>query len=107
IAAIMLAGGLLGYWVIIPLIHSVGGHNVVWPGTVPIDMMSTADLRGTYVRYIGAGGVAFGGLVSLIKSLPDIVSSLRQSMRMLAKAADRISGAAGEGGRDREHKALV
>lgn len=106
ICAVMLAGGLLGYWVLIPLIHYLGGHNTVAPGLVPIDAMSTAELRGTYVRYIGAGGVAFGGLVSLLKSLPDIASSLRNSLKMLAKAAE-AKRLAGEEEKDREHKAVV
>jgi uncharacterized oligopeptide transporter (OPT) family protein len=106
IAAVMLAGGLLGYWVLIPLIHAMGGHNIVAPGTSPIDAMSTAALRGTYVRYIGAGGVAFGGLVSLLKSLPDILSSLKQSAATLAKASEaKKSGGVAE--KDREHFAVV
>jgi uncharacterized oligopeptide transporter (OPT) family protein len=106
IAAVMLAGGLLGYWVLIPLIHAMGGHNIIAPGTVPIDTMSTAALRGTYVRYIGAGGVAFGGLVSLLKSLPDIIGSVKQSLSTLAKsaAAKKIGG---ESAQDREHNAVV
>ncbi len=106
IAAVMLAGGLLGYWVLIPLIHAMGGHNIVAPGTVPIALMSTEDLRGTYVRYIGAGGVAFGGLVSLLKSLPDILGSVKQSLAMLAKAA-AAKKVGGEEEKDREHKAVV
>ena len=106
IAALMLAGGLLGYWVLIPLIHAMGGHNIVSPGLVPIDRMTTADIRGTYVRYIGAGGVAFGGLVSLLKSLPDILGSVRQSLLMLARSAE-AKRVGGEAEKDREHKAVV
>lgn len=106
IAAVMLAGGLLGFWVLIPLIHYLGGHNIVAPGTVPIDEMSTMAIRGAYVKYIGAGGVAFGGLVSLIKSLPDIAGSLKSSIAMLSKAAaSRKNDGAGD--KDREHKAVV
>lgn len=106
IAAVMLAGSLLGYFVLIPLIHAIGGHNVVSPGTIPIDEMTTAQLRSNYVRYIGAGGVAFGGLVSLLKSLPDIFSSVRQSLKMLAKSSAARKGAlAAE--LDWEHSAIV
>lgn len=106
IAAVMFAGGLLGYFVLIPLIHAMGGHNIIAPGTIPIDAMTTAQLRSTYVRYIGAGGVAFGGLVSLIKSLPDIMSSVRQSLAMLAKSAAARRGA-GAAEQDWEHSAVV
>lgn len=86
IAALLFAGGLLGYWVLIPLIHAMGGHNVIFPGTLPIDEMTTAQLRSTYIRYIGAGGMAFGGVLSLAKSLPDIIASLRQSLGSLRQA---------------------
>jgi uncharacterized oligopeptide transporter (OPT) family protein len=106
ITAVMLAGGLLGYAVLIPLIHAVGGHNVVFPGLVPIDEMTTSQLRSNYVRYIGAGGVAFGGMVSLIKSLPDILSSVKSSLAMLAKSRGAKKGA-GDSDRDSEHNAIV
>jgi uncharacterized oligopeptide transporter (OPT) family protein len=105
IAAVMLAGGLLGFFVLIPLIHYLGGHNIIAPGTVPIDTMDTMQLRGTYVRYIGAGGVAFGGLISLLKSLPDILSSVKQSLAMLAKARGAKSGGGSE--KDWEHSGVV
>ncbi|MBI3551358.1 MAG: oligopeptide transporter, OPT family [Elusimicrobia bacterium] len=107
ISAVMLAGGLLGYFVLIPLIHYIGGHNIITPGTVPIDAMSTAALRSNYVKYIGAGGVAFGGLVSLLKSLPDILSSLRHSVKMIAKSQQARSAGGHTEDRDREHKAIV
>ena len=106
IAAMMLAGGLLGQWVLIPLIHAMGGHNIVSPGTVPIDEMSNGMLRGTYIRYIGAGGVAFGGLLSLIKSLPDILKSVKATLAQLKRAADSKK-AGGAADKDREHKAIV
>ena len=106
IAAVMLAGGLMGYFVLIPLIDALGGHNIVSPGTIPIDEMTTSQLRSTYVRYIGAGGVAFGGLISLLKSLPDIASSLKHSLAMLAKASAARKGA-GPVEKDREHGGVV
>ena len=87
IAAVMFAGGIFGYWVIIPLIHAFGGHNIISPGTVPIDTMVTDDLRENYLRYIGAGGVAFGGLISVFRSLPDILSSFKHALK--AFGADR------------------
>lgn len=106
ITAVMLAGGLLGFIVLIPLIHSVGGHNVVYPGTVPIDAMSTSQLWSSYVRYIGAGGVAFGGLVSLVKSLPDILTSVKSSLAMMARSR-RAKTLAGEPSKDWEHSGVV
>ncbi|MBI4375625.1 MAG: oligopeptide transporter, OPT family [Elusimicrobia bacterium] len=78
IVAVMFAGSLLGYLVLIPLIDALGGSNVIEPGTMPIDQMSMGQIRSTYVRYIGAGGVAFGGLLSLLRSLPLILGSLNR-----------------------------
>ena len=106
IAGVLLAGGLLGFFVLIPLIHALGGHNIVYPGTVPIDTMSTMQLRAVYIKYIGAGGVAFGGLVSLAKSLPDIFSSLSGSLKAVAKAR-AAGGAARKSERDWEHSTIV
>lgn len=83
IVAVMFAGGLLGYWVLIPLIDAMGGTNIIYPGTVPVSEMSTGVLRSTYVRYIGAGGVAFGGLISLARAMPDIWASLQRSLGTL------------------------
>ena len=42
--------------------------------------MSAGELRGAYILYIGAGAVAMGGLVSLLRALPLIVRSLRAAL---------------------------
>ncbi len=107
IAAVMFAGGLLGYLVLIPLIHAIGGDNIIFPGTIPIDTMNTAQIRAQYVRYIGAGGVAFGGLISLLKSLPDVLGSLRQSLKLLSKSAQSRKEGRVDESRDWEHSAIV
>ena len=46
--------------------------RIVAPGTMPISEMSPDDIRGAYVLYIGAGAVAAGGIISLVRSLPTI-----------------------------------
>jgi putative OPT family oligopeptide transporter len=81
IAATMAAGGVLAYLVLIPLISFFGdlATGAVSPGTVPIAEMSPAQIRGAYILYIGAGAVAAGGIISLFRSLPLIVGSLRRS----------------------------
>jgi uncharacterized oligopeptide transporter (OPT) family protein len=97
ISAIMLAGGLLGYMVLIPLIDFFGGDQVIAPGTKPIADMAWNEIRRSYLVYIGAGGVAFGGLASLVRALPDIGSSLQGSfiaLRESGKAA-AVSGPVG------------
>lgn len=77
IAAIMFAGGALAWLVLIPLINLLAGDQVVYPGTVPVSEMESGEIWSAYVRYIGAGAVGFGGIVTLIKSLPTIVESIR------------------------------
>src|SRR6185503_13781280 len=79
ISCIMFAGGVLSYLVLIPLIQFFGeGLTVALaPGAVLIGQMSPNQIRGAYVLYIGAGAVAAGGIISLIRSLPIIVHSAR------------------------------
>lgn len=77
IAGIMFAGAVLGWLGIIPLISYIGefANTAIYPGTVPISEMNFHDIWGNYLRYIGAGAVAFGGIMGLIKTLPTIYSS--------------------------------
>ncbi|HEV2882038.1 MAG TPA: oligopeptide transporter, OPT family [Pyrinomonadaceae bacterium] len=80
IAAIMAAGGVLAYLVLIPMISFFGnflGATVVPPGTTPIGEMGPDDIRNAYVLYIGAGAVAAGGIISLVRSLPTIWHGLK------------------------------
>ncbi|OGR50593.1 MAG: oligopeptide transporter, OPT family [Elusimicrobia bacterium GWA2_62_23] len=107
IAAVMFAGGAFGYWVLIPAINAFGGANIVSPGTIPIADMTTADIRGTYVKYIGAGGVAFGGLISVIRSLPDIISSVKGSVAALTVRAGEKQGAQAACEKDFENNYIV
>lgn len=85
ISATMLAGGTLSWFVLMPLISLFGGNAVVFPGTEIISSMDPAGLWSTYIRYIGAGAVAAGGVISLIKSSPLIVKTFRQSFSALTK----------------------
>ena len=81
VSSYLLAGGTLGWFVIMPLIALFGGDSVIYPGTDPISTMGPSDLWGTYIRYIGAGAVAAGGIMSLIKSLPLIIKTFRQAVK--------------------------
>ncbi len=86
IAATMAAGGVLAYLVLIPLIKFFGEGlaGPLPPGTVPISKMGPNQIRGAYVLYIGAGAVAAGGIVSLLRSLPTIWHGLREGLRDVA-----------------------
>ncbi len=85
VSSYLLAGGTVGWFVIMPLIALFGGNIVLFPGTVPISEMGPSDLWSTYLRYIGAGAVATGGILSLIKSLPMIVRTFRDAMKGFGK----------------------
>ena len=82
IASIMFGGGVLSYLVLIPMIKYFGEGLVgpLPPGTKPISQMAIdgADsIQSTYILYIGAGAVAAGGIISLVRSLPIIWSGLK------------------------------
>jgi len=84
IAGVMVAGGVLSWLVLIPLITLIGeGLTVPFaPETVKlISDMSPDEIWSKYIRYIGAGAVTFGGIITLIKSLPTIINAFRDSLK--------------------------
>lgn len=82
ISAYMLAGAVLGWLVIIPLMTHLGQFITVpiYPSTVPLGQLDYWGIWDNYIRYIGAGAVAFGGILSLIKSLPLIFSAFKGAL---------------------------
>ncbi len=91
IASVMCAGGVLAYLVLIPAIAFFGGNDPhpVAPGTIPIAEMGPDQIRAAYILYIGAGAVAAGGIVSLVRALPTIWLGLRGGLNdlgLLSKA---------------------
>lgn len=92
IGAYMTAGGVLAWLIIMPLIKAFGGDTVMFPSTDPISEMGTWDIWSKYVRYIGAGAVATGGIISLIKSTPLIVKTFKESISsMKDKESDGLA----------------
>ncbi|HEY2824775.1 MAG TPA: oligopeptide transporter, OPT family [Gemmatimonadales bacterium] len=87
IAGLLFGGGVLSYLVLIPLVSIIGDHlpTVLKPGVgnTLISQMSPGEIRLGYVRYIGAGAVAAAGLITLIKTLPTIVSAFSSSFASL------------------------
>ncbi len=82
LGGLMFAGGFLTYLVLIPMVLFFGSKvpGVLAPGTMPIADMSPGDVRNAYILYIGAGAVAAGGIISLARSLPLILSSIRRGI---------------------------
>ena len=84
ISAIMLAGGVLAWFVLMPLLHAFGSPELT--------NLAPSDLWSNYIRYIGAGAVATGGIISLIKSLPMIVKSFKDSINDLKSRDNSNNG---------------
>jgi putative OPT family oligopeptide transporter len=96
VAAIMLAGGVFSWLVLMPAIYFFGAHlnAPLYPGTVLITQMSPSDLWRTYVRPMGAGAVAAAGLITLLRTLPTIVSALTQGFKKASHAAGASAASA-------------
>lgn len=92
IASYMFSGSVLSWFVLMPLISLFAGDAVIFPGTDPISSLAPSDLWGTYIKYIGAGAVATGGIISLIKSLPLIVKTFSQAMKSMSKNKGHAAG---------------
>ena len=88
IASYMFAGGTLSWFVLMPLIALFGGDAVIFPGTDPISTLTPSELWSNYIKYIGAGAVAAGGMISLIKTFPLIIRTFRQAMASMKKKHD-------------------
>lgn len=91
VSSYLLAGGTLAWFVIMPLIALFGSDLVIFPATVSVqelwETQGTWGLWGQYVRYIGAGAVAAGGIMSLIKTLPLIVRTFKEALGGYGKNA--------------------
>lgn len=85
ISSYMFAGGLVSWLVLIPMIVLFGSSITMYPGTVSIGEIfadsGASGIWSTYIRYIGAGALAAGGVISLIKSLPLIVRTFRDAIK--------------------------
>jgi putative OPT family oligopeptide transporter len=83
ISAYMFAGGVLGWFALMPLIDYFGSLSPgsIYPAAVPIAELDHWGIWSNYIRYIGAGAVAFGGIYSLIENSPLILSTFRSSLR--------------------------
>jgi putative OPT family oligopeptide transporter len=88
IASLLFAGGALGWWILIPLIKMFGtGLGTIYPATIPISEMTADDIWSNYIRYIGAGAVAAGGIFSLIKIFPIIFKTIHVGIKELFQGA--------------------
>lgn len=86
VGGLLFGGGVLSWLVIIPLIHFFGQHipTPIFPGQIPIGDMTPRQIWSAYIRSIGAGAVTTAGLITLVRTLPTIVDSLKAGMRDIA-----------------------
>lgn len=93
ISSYMFAGGTLSWFVLMPMIALFGGDATIFPASVTVNELLTmpgggpSALWANYIKYIGAGAVATGGIISLIKSLPLIVRTFKQALGSMKKNA--------------------
>lgn len=87
IAGQMVAGGLMASLVLIPSIafFGAGSSDVIFPATEALKNLDASMIWDNYIRYIGAGAVAAGGLITLAKTMPAIIQTLRSTMVSLNK----------------------
>ena len=90
ISSYMFAGGVLSWLVLIPMAVLFGGDSVLYPATQPISELyatgGASAVWSSYIRYIGAGALAAGGIISLVKSLPLIVKTFGGAIKNMKGA---------------------
>ncbi|UCE66272.1 MAG: oligopeptide transporter, OPT family [Candidatus Zixiibacteriota bacterium] len=103
ISAIMVAGGAVAWIILIPAIAAFGDSWGMFrflneqaqatlgaAGVFSIADMNPDQIWNYFIRYIGAGAVAFGGIITLIRSIPTIVESFRLGSKELMAGSDRL-----------------
>lgn len=90
---VMVSGAVLGWFVIIPMIAYFGSglEQPIFPAPEVISLLTPDDLWDYYLRYIGAGAVAFGGLIGLVRALPTIFASISAAVRDMRAPAEKLS----------------
>ena len=84
----MFAGAVAAWFGLIPLVKYFGNGltNPIFPSTVPIAQMTATAIWKNYIRYVGAGGVAAGGFISISKAMPTIIKSFRSAIGRMSTA---------------------
>jgi putative OPT family oligopeptide transporter len=105
VAGILFAGGIVSWLVIMPAIKFYGqlaGNTPIYPSTIPIPLMTPDDLWRSYIRPMGAGAVAAAGLITLLRTLPTIISALTAGMKVSRAEASASAEATGNTRTDRD-----
>jgi putative OPT family oligopeptide transporter len=100
VSGILFAGGIISWLVMMPAIKfygQLGGNTPIYPSTIPIAKMSPDQIWGSYIRPMGAGAVAAAGLITLLRTLPTIISALRAGLKDVRAEGAGQSKASGRG----------
>jgi putative OPT family oligopeptide transporter len=84
VAGLLFAGGIISWLVMMPAIKFYGqlaGNTPIYPSTIPIPQMTPDDIWRSYIRPMGAGAVAAAGLITLMRTMPTIISALRAGLK--------------------------
>jgi putative OPT family oligopeptide transporter len=84
VAGILFAGGIISWFVVMPAIKFYGqlaGNTPIYPSTIPIPQMTPDQLWANYIRPMAAGAVAAAGLITLLRTMPTILSALRTGLK--------------------------
>jgi putative OPT family oligopeptide transporter len=88
---ILCAGGVLANLVLVPLVFFVGQHmpGTVYPGTIPIGVMSAGEIYRNYVRFMGVGAIATAGIFGIFKSLKIVAASFAIAFKTFTRGEDK------------------
>ena len=107
ISSYIFAGGTMSWFVILPLIAMFGADATIFPANEVIGTMAPGGLWNAYVRYIGAGAVAAGGIISLIKSFPLIIKTFKQTMSGLKSTDNSQTNSIARTDKDLPFKGII
>jgi putative OPT family oligopeptide transporter len=110
VAGILFAGGIVSWLVIMPAIKFYGqlaGNTPIYPSTIPIPQMTPDDLWRSYIRPMGAGAVAAAGLITLLRTLPTIISALAAGLKDVRSEGGATTADSGRTQRDVPMKWVV
>ena len=91
VSSYMFAGSTIAWFVLMPLIALFGSDLIIYPATASVAELwaqgGTWSIWSTFIRYIGAGALAAGGIISLVKSLPMIFTTFIAAFKDYGKGS--------------------
>ena len=95
----MVSGSLISWIILIPILARIGDSlGAPWfPELgIPMASMSVSEIWSNYIRYVGAGAVAFGGIITIVRSIPTMARSFGLGMSQFRSSFDDPSHPEGD-----------